>query len=257
MNLGFKDKVIVISGSSRGIGKGIAGVLLEEGARVVITGRGEEDVRKTFDEFAQRYPEGVLSFVGDLTEDISLDGLETSVLSRWGVIDGVVANAGAVKHVHSWDISHADWDWYLRNNFDVAVRFIQKFIPHLIRSKGSIVAVGSIAGVEDIGAPLPYSSAKAALAMFSKGLARTLAPDGVRVNSIAPGNVLFPGGNWDKKMKDDPERIQTLIHSTVPMKRFASPEEIGCACAFLLSEKSSFTTGSCLVVDGGQTALFI
>jgi 3-oxoacyl-[acyl-carrier protein] reductase len=258
MNLLLMDKVALISGSSRGIGKGIAAVLLQEGCRVALTGRTANDVESTRQELKFKYPDSkVLGFTGDMSSDQALDGLSQRVLSEWGRIDCLVANAGAVKPVEAWNISAEDWEWYMHANFNVAVRFIRRFIPQLIQTRGAVVVVGSIAGLEDIDAPLPYSSAKAALSMYSKGLARKLAPHHIRVNCVAPGNVVFSGGNWDKKCEADPEAVNTLLQAKVPMNRFGTPEEIGAACAFLLSERSSFTTGACLVVDGGHTALFI
>ena len=257
MNLALTDKVAVISGSSRGIGKGIAATLLQEGCRVVVTGRNQRDVESCEKELNTVYPGNVMGFSGNLTSEGALDDLAENVLKQWGRIDHLVANAGAVKPVEEWDICLEDWEWYMNNNFAVAVRFIRRFVPELKKSRGSIVLIGSIAGLEDIGAPLPYSASKAALSMYAKGLARKLAGYQIRVNCIAPGNIFFPGGNWDKKCEADPEAVNALIESKVPLKRFGTPEEIGAACAFLLSERSSFTTGACFVVDGGQTAFFI
>lgn len=257
MNLYLSDKVAVISGSSRGIGRGIAAALLQEGCRVVVTGRNAQDVESCEKDFSSLYPGKVMGFSGELSNERVLDDLAQNILSKWGKIDCLVANAGAVKPVEELDICSEDWQWYINSNFYVAVRLIRRFVPEVKKSRGSIVLISSIAGVEDIGAPLPYSAAKAALSMYAKGLARKLAVHQIRVNCIAPGNIIFPGGNWARKREADPEAVNALIESKVPLKRFGTPEEIGVACAFLLSEKSSFTTGACFVVDGGQTALFI
>jgi 3-oxoacyl-[acyl-carrier protein] reductase len=253
VDLELKDNVCIVSGSSRGIGQGIARVLLEEGARVALTGRDEQSLSSAFTELGARYPGRVLSHAGDLNSDDILDTLVDRVLGEWGGVHGIVANAGAVRPVPEWDVAEEDWRWYFDANFTVAVRFVTRFVPRLVESRGSVVFIGSIAGVEDIGAPLPYSASKMAVAMYSKGLARQLAPKGVRVNTIAPGNVIFPGGNWDTKRQADPDGIAGLLEQKVPLNRFGTPEEIGHAAAFLLSGKASFITGSCLVVDGGQT----
>ena len=117
--------------------------------------------------------------------------------------------------------------------------------------------ISSIAGIEDIGAPLPYSASKAALTMYSKGLAKKLAGDSIRVNTVAPGNITFPNGNWERRQKVDPKAVQKLLDEEVPQKRFGAPEDIGNMVAFLASEKAGFITGGCFVVDGGQTSLFI
>jgi len=257
MNLGFTDKVYLVSGSSRGIGKGIAAGLLEEGARVVLTGRDLETLETTRGELAAVGEERVIAVQGDLNRDDTLSSVEQRALQRWGRIDGVVANAGAVKPVEPWQIPDEDWEWYFEANFKISYRFVARFIPHLIKSRGSVVFIGSIAGIEEIGAPLPYSTAKAAVSMYAKGLARTLAGDGVRVNVINPGNVYFEGGNWDRRMREDPDTTRRLIEQRVPMNGFASPEDIAAATLFLLSDKAKFVTGSSLTVDGGQTSLFI
>ena len=127
-------------------------------------------------------------------------------------------------------------------------------IPHLIRSKGSGIFISSIAGVEALPAPIPYSAAKAAVHSVAKALSDDLAKHQVRVNVVCPGNVLFPGGNWDTKL-NDPERksdIETYIQNHVPLGRFGQPSEIADAVLFLSSPRASFITGAYLIVDGGQ-----
>jgi 3-oxoacyl-[acyl-carrier protein] reductase len=257
MNLELTDKVFIISGASRGIGKGIADVLLQENANVAITGLDPEEVHDTYKEFNEKYPGKIIECGGDLNEKSTLLLLETSVRNKWGRIDGLVANAGAVKPVASWEIPDADWEWYFEANFKLAVRFVTHFIPYLKETRGAIVFIGSIAGLEDIGAPLPYSVSKTALTMYAKGLARKLAPDSIRVNTIAPGNIIFPGGNWDNKRKANPEGIEKMLKEKVPLKRFGTPHDIGNLAAVLVSDKAGFITGSCIVIDGGQTTFFV
>jgi len=252
LNLNLFDKVFIISGSSRGIGKGIAQVLLGEDACVMLTGRDAESLTATYDEFYSRYSDRVLQCAGDLNNVEILKKVEKMVLQKWSKIDGIVANAGTVKPIEEWDIPDSDWEWYFTANLKVAVRFVTHFIPHLQQTGGTVVLIGSIAGLEDIGAPLPYSASKAALAMYAKGLARKVAHNRIRVNMVAPGNIIFPGGNWDNKQKSDPDGIDKLIKEKVPLQQFGSPEDIGNIVAFIFSEKARFITGSCFVVDGGQ-----
>ncbi len=118
---------------------------------------------------------------------------------------------------------------------------------------GSIVFISSIAGMEAAGAPLPYSAAKAALLNYSKNLARAVADRKIRVNSIAPGNILFPGGSWEKHLAKNPAGVEAFIAKEVPQQRFGTPEEIAALAAFLCSGISAFATGACYVMDGGQT----
>ena len=116
----------------------------------------------------------------------------------------------------------------------------------------NILFISSITGLEAIGAPVDYSTAKTAVIAFAKNLARKVAPE-VRVNVIAPGNVHFPESSWEEKIQTDPEIIEQMLQTTVPMKRFGTPQEIADATVFLCSALASFITGSVLVVDGGQT----
>ena len=257
MNLNLDNKVCIISGSSRGIGRGIANALMQEGARVVLTGRAHKELNRTYEELSLVDKTRVLAVEGDLNCDENLKRVEQVVLQCWGRIDRLVANAGAVRSVSDWNISNQDWHWYFNANFHIAHRFVTRFIPYLIDSKGCIVFIGSIAGIEEIGAPLPYSSAKAALSMYAKGLARRLAGKNVRVNLINPGNVYFEGGNWAKRMKSNPDETLNLIKKNVPMNKFASLEDIAVATLFFLSDKTRFITGSSLAIDGGQNSLFI
>ncbi len=125
-------------------------------------------------------------------------------------------------------------------------------LPMLEASGGCLLFVSSIDGLEAIGAPTDYSVAKSALIAQSKQMARRLAPQ-VRVNCLAPGNVHFSGGSWDEKVREDPQRVESLIQTTVPMQRFGTPAEIAEAALFLCSARAAFITGACLVVDGGQT----
>jgi len=253
MNLDLLNKVFIISGSSRGIGKGIAQVLLQEGACVALTGRDKDCLAATYDEMRRDFPGKIIQQPGDINKGSLLLKLERLILGKWSKIDGLVANAGAVKPPEELEISWEDWEWYFKANLKVAIRFVSHFTPQLRKTKGSIVFISSIAGVEDIGAPLPYSSSKAALTMYAKGLSRRLSYDSIRVNTIAPGNILFPDGNWERKVKKNPDDIQRMLKDKVPMRKFGTTEDIGNVAAFLLSNRASFITGSCIVVDGGQT----
>ena len=126
---------------------------------------------------------------------------------------------------------------------------------HDIRKWGNIFFISSIAGVEFLGAASDFSVAISALISFAKILSHKMAPD-IRVNSIAPGNILFEGGSWDKKVKEKPEKINSYIQEKVPLKSFGTPEEIADLALFMASERAAFITGSCIVADGGQTNKF-
>ncbi len=153
-----------------------------------------------------------------------------------------------------WEYDAQSWSFLYDINLFGAVRLISEVLPPMLeRKSGSIVLIGSITGIESTPAPLAYSSAKAALNNYAKNLARQVAPEGIRVNVVAPGNVFFAGGTWEKHMANNAERVNSYISSEVPMKRFGKPEEIADAVLYLSSPRASFVTGACLVADGGQT----
>ena len=253
MNLDINNKVIFITGSSRGIGNGIARVLLNEGCKIIINGKNEERLEKETTKLNKIYPDKIISVLGDVNEGVVIEEVIKNSFNKWGSIDGIVANAGAIKSVHDWEINEDDWNWYFTNNFSVTYNAIQSLIPFLSKSQGSIVTIGSIAGLEDVGAPLPYASSKAALLAYTKSLSKRLANKKIRVNMVSPGNILFPDGNWDKKQKIDIDDIKKMLNEKGPLKKFGTPEDIGNMVAFLLSPRASFITGGNFIIDGGQT----
>ena len=121
------------------------------------------------------------------------------------------------------------------------------------RESLSIVFIGSIAGIKDVGAPHPYAAAKSALHMYSKTLSNELSKFGIRVNSVCPGNVIFKKGNWEKKLKSNPKKIKKIIREKVPLNLFGETKDISSIVIFLLSQKAKFITGSNFIIDGGQT----
>mgnify|MGYP003976984513 FL=1 len=179
--------------------------------------------------------------------------MKSKVENRWSGLDIVVVNVGDGKSVSDALPDDEQWQRTWNNNFESALQTARVFLPMLKKSKGSLLFVSSIAGVEAFGAPTDYSTAKTAIIALAKNMARKLASNNVRVNTIAPGNVLFNGGSWDEKTRQDKKRVEKIIKSTVPMNRFASPQEIADSAVFLCSDRASFITGATLVVDGGQT----
>ena len=134
------------------------------------------------------------------------------------------------------------------------MKLLNEFIPVIKKQKsGSIILISSIAGLERIGAPYGYAAAKSALLSLTGNLSAELASYGIRVNCVVPGNVYFKDGRWDEVLNDQPEIKREYIDKEVPLKRFATPFEIAKSIVFLSSDCSSFTTGTVLVIDGGQT----
>ena len=167
-------------------------------------------------------------------------------------LDIVVANIGDGRSVPDALPDADQWQKTWNNNFESTLHTARTFLPLLMQSNGCLLFISSITAMEAFGAPVDYSTAKTAVAALAKNMARKLAQD-IRVNVLAPGNVFFPGGSWDEKIKQDARRVENIIESTVPMNRFGTPEEMADAAVFLCSERAKFITGSVMVVDGGQT----
>ena len=258
MDLGLDNKVAVVAGSSRGIGLAIARAFLAEGASVAITGRDEGALEQAEKELGAEFdPDRVLGHAGDLGADGEAERLVAAVRDRFGGLDCLVLNAGSGRGPSGPQVGIEKWQEGFDANLWPSVRVTEAALPGMVdQGSGSIVFIASIVGVESVGGPLPYSSAKSALLTYGKNLARQVAGQGVRVNSVAPGNVRFPGGSWDEKMQADPDRWQAYVDAEVPAGRFASPEEIAEPVLFLSSDRASFVVGACLVADGGQTRSF-
>lgn len=256
MDLKLDGQVVFVAGASRGIGRAIAGELITEGASVVLTGRDGTCLHQASAEFERLYGvERILAVAGDLLNPDVLDSALGQAARRFGTINHLIANIGAGRGERGWSPSDAEWQRLFNVNFFGSTRLTQAALPYLLENPdgGSILFISSIVGIEATPAPLPYSAAKAALLNYSKNLSRELAGQGVRVNSIAPGNIFFEGGSWHERSLTAPEQVQLMLEADVPQRRFGSPEDISKLAAFLCSPVSGFTTGSCFVVDGGQT----
>ena len=254
MQLDLADKVVLVSGSSRGIGKAIAAAFVREGARVMVSGRNADSVARTTSELSElANGKNAISFAGDLTDPEDINRCLDKLIGSWNQLDVVVANIGSGKGERGWQASAAEWERLIQVNLTSTMRLCRAAIPHLKRTRGNIVVVASIAGLEHLGAPAAYEVAKSAVISLGKYLSHELAQEGIRVNTVAPGNILFPGSVWEDKLQNNRTETMALIETTVPMKRFGSPEEIASAVLFLASKQASFITGACLVVDGGQT----
>lgn len=255
MNLGLKNKIVLITGSAQGLGKGICRKFLEEGAKIVVTDILKDRIEKTVNEFLKEYNiENIESFTGDLTKDKVITNCVKKVIDKYGRIDILIANLGTGKGSTDWLVPEKEWKNMFDMNFDGARKITNAVVPIMIKNNyGSIVYISSIAGVEVIGAPIHYSVAKAALIAFSKNLSRKVARNNIRVNTICPGNIFFKDGTWDVKMKENEEEVLQMLDKAVPQNRFASTEDIANIVIFISSEKASFITGSCFIADGGQT----
>lgn len=244
----WSQKRVLVTGSSRGIGRGIAEHFVGCGATVGINGRNPNQV----DSVCQEH-QGFIPIVGDVsTRSGAHDVVKKATLQMRG-LDVLICNVGNGK-IHQPGLETLqDWDTMMSQNFYSAVYPIWEALPHLVQSSGTIVCVSSICGVESVpGAPTSYSVAKSALNSFVRASSRDLALKGVRINAVLPGNILHKNSVWNEKLERDSSAVARFLKTEVPLQRLGEVGEIVAAVEFLASGKSSFTTGSLLVVDGGQ-----
>ena len=252
MNLDLKNKKVLVTGASKGIGLAIAKSFLSEGALTCIVSRGSQALFDNEKALQEKYgSKNIFAKKCDCTNIESLNTLNEELISKWDGIDILVVNVGDGRSVPDIIPSDEDWKRTWTNNFESALYTARSFMPILEKNKGVMLFISSIAGIEAFGAPTDYSTAKTAIISLAKNLARKSSPN-VRVNVIAPGNVIFPGGAWDVKNKKNKKDVQQMLNKSVPMKRFAIPEEVADAAVFLCSNRASFITGETLVIDGGQ-----
>jgi 3-oxoacyl-[acyl-carrier protein] reductase len=256
MNLELDGKVIFVAGASRGIGLGIVETLLAEGARVAMGARGAEKLAEAHETLAARFgADRVWSAAGDLTQTADIERIVGACEDGFGPIAGAVANVGLSPSPLGFDIADDVWQAGLDQNLNSGFRFARAVLARMgARKDGALLFISSIAGIDTMGSPLVYGATKAAMNHMAKALSRMAGATGVRVNTIAPGNIIFPGGSWEEASTGPrAEAWARWLKREVPLGRYGAPEEIGAVAAFLLSPRASFVNGATVVVDGGQT----
>lgn len=255
MDLRLTNKVVFVTGSSRGIGKAIAHSFLNEGARVVISGRDKKTLSDTFEAFKKNYgSQNIILINDDLSSLHQIELAVDQVYKKWEHIDCLVANIGNGMAKAGWQVTQEDWANMFEVNLWGGIRITEKVLPGMIeRKKGSIIFISSIAGIDALNAPITYSVAKTGIISYCKNLSKEIGKYGIRVNCVAPGNIFYEGGSWDKHMKQNSEAVNEYIRQEVPLSRFGKTDEIADIVTFLASERASFITGACVVADGGQT----
>ena len=251
MDLGLKGKVALVSGGSRGIGRAIAGALADEGVRVSICARTSEALETAAAELRSAGHE-VFSHPADVTDPARMKDWVERTREHWGGIDILVNNAGGAVVGTLAELPDSSWHNSLGVNFFAAVALSRLCAPEMERRGGGVIInISSIYGRE-AGGPIAYNAAKAALISFTKMLARELAPKKIRVNSVAPGSILYQGGTWERIFKQNPAFEQDFIKHDFPAGRLGRPEEVAFAVVMLASPKASWITGAALPVDGAQ-----
>ena len=249
MDLKLKGKNVLVTGSSQGIGKSIGLAFYNEGANVIFHGRDRKKLSLFTDELIRAHV-----VTGDITTPDGAKKVCDSAIKFCGELDVLVCNVGSGISVKPGDESFCEWQRVFGLNFWSTTNMVEFSKASLIKTAGSIVCISSICGLESIeNAPITYSAAKAALNSYVKGISRPLGNHNVRINAIAPGNILFEGSSWHQKMQEKPAYIESIIDSTVPLKCFGETDDVASLCTYLASSISRFVTGSIWTVDGGQT----
>jgi 3-oxoacyl-[acyl-carrier protein] reductase len=247
MNLGLKSKKVILTGGSRGLGRAALELFAAEGADIAFFSRNQEQVSQTI---AVLQPFGGNVF-GEAFEMGNRDAYRkwlSKAVARLGGLDIFVHNVSSSG-------AGAGSDWNVTMNLDIfgAVDAVEVLQPHLEKSDAaSIVLMSSTAAVETFMVPSAFNALKAALITYGKQLSQSLGPKRIRVNTVSPGPIFFPGGNWEKIRAAKPELFKAQVEK-MALGRFGTVEEVARSVVFLASPASSYTTGANLVIDGGYT----
>lgn len=258
MDLGLSGKVALITGSSRGLGLATAQALVADGCSVVLCARGADTLQAAAEAVRAQAatPTQVAHIAVDLTTPDGVAAAVQHAVDTFGGLDILVNNVGLGRGATITDTTDADWQEAFDQTLFPAVRASRLAVPHMrTRGGGAIVIISSIYGRES-GGRMTYNAVKAAEISLAKSMAQQLAKDNIRVNSVAPGSISFPGGSWHKRQQDDPEGMKIFVRRELPFGRFGRADEVGHVVAFLCSEKASWISGACVPVDGCQGRAF-
>ena len=257
MDLGLRQKTAIVTGGSRGLGRGMALSLAGEGCRVVICAREARSLAAAAGEIQERGGE-VLALPLDLAQEENALKLVEQTVAHFGRLDILINNVGGNRRGAFEERSEQEWDEILTLNVKVHIRTSRAAIPYLRQQGGAIIFISSIFGRESGGEGLSiYNTTKSAVISLAKTMAAELAKDNIRVNSVAPGSIRFPGGSWDKRVQQDPQGMAEFVKKEIPLGRFGTVEEVANVVTFLASERASWVSGACLNVDGCQSRSLI
>ena len=256
MDLGLKDKVILVAGASKGLGYGIAEALIGEGAKVSIASRTANDINAAAKKLCS---DNVISYVADVTDVKLINGWVQSTLNHFGRIDGLVVNAGGPPAGSFDSFDDQAWESAFNNTLLSSVRLIREVLPVMKKNRsGSILTITSSAVKEPISNLILSNVFRSGVLSLVKTLSNELAANNIRVNNIVPGRIdtdrvrQLDTGNA-KRFDESLEQHIARQQSEIPLGRYGTIQEFGATAAFLLSERASYITGATVVVDGGKT----
>lgn len=248
MQLNLAGKTALITGSSKGIGLAIAQALHAEGCQVVLNSRNSEGLAKVTAQLS-----GAIGVAGDVTQPDEAQRIVSEVLESFGKLDIVVCNVGSGQSVPPGEETPEEWQRIFALNLWSTTNTVAASRAALAESKGTIVCISSICGLEMIaGAPITYSAAKAALHAYVRGMARPLGKQGIRINAVAPGNILFDGSVWSRKLTENATAVQAMLGKDVALGCLGAPQDVASLTAYLVSARAGFATGAIYSLDGGQ-----
>ena len=252
MDLGLAGKVVLVTGGSRGIGRASALALAAEGCRVAICARGREQLDKTVGELRGLSPDS-WGGVADVTSSEDVDRFVAEAAERFGGIDALICNVGGFSGESTLGATDEEWMATLDVNLMHSVRATRAAVPHIAgRGGGAVVIVSSISGWKP-GPRAQYGAAKAAEIFMAQALAWDLGESHIRVNTVCPGSIMFPGGGWDDFARSNPEEFAEFLKREVPEKRLGTDTEVADVVAFLVSDRARWVNGAMVPVDGAQS----
>ncbi len=255
MDLQLRDKVAIVTGSSKGLGLASARALVAEGARVVMCARGIEALATAAAELRSLAgrEDAVLAIQADVSKADDVARLVAETITTFGRLDIVVNNVGKAGGTDIVSTPDEEWTSALDQTLFPAIRLSRLAVPEMRRAGGGVILmIASIWGRES-GGRMTYNAVKAAEISLAKAMSQQLAKDNIRVNSIAPGSILFDGGSWAQRQQADPQGIAEFVKRDLPFGRFGKADEVGDVVAFLASPRASWISGACITVDGCQS----
>jgi 3-oxoacyl-[acyl-carrier protein] reductase len=258
MDLGLQGKIAIVTGSSRGLGLASARALVAEGCHVCVSARGEPALAEAALGLASASTAGaeVLAVSADLGTAAGIARVVDATIERFGGVDVLVNNVALARGGDLLATSDDEWQEAVDQTLFPAIRASRLVVPSMrARGGGAIIVIASIYGRE-AGGRMTYNAVKAAEISLAKSLAQQLAKDNIRVNSVSPGSISFPGGSWHKRQQADPEGIAAFIKAELPFGRFGRADEVGDVVAFLASDRAGWVSGTSIVVDGCQSRAF-